>query len=60
MIVAPASAKARWGTRGIDDLGRDLGDGYFGDHDYARALQEELGDPIWVDEVIAEIRPIAA
>ena len=57
MIVAPASAKARWGSRGVDDFGRDLGEGYFGDYEYAAALQAELGDPVWLPVVIAEIRP---
>ena len=57
MIVAPTSAKARWGNRGVDDFGRDMGDGFFGDYEYAAALQEELGDPVWLPVVIAEIRP---
>lgn len=51
-IVAPSSAKARWGTAPSDH-----GDGYFGDYDYAVALQEELGDPVWVPVTVACIRP---
>jgi hypothetical protein len=51
-IVAPASAKSRWGT-----MPSDLGDGYYGDWDYAYDLNRELGPPVWISRVIAEIRP---
>lgn len=44
-ILAPRTAKARWGSR------------YQGDLDYALALQEELGDPIWHDDIVAYVRP---
>jgi glycosyltransferase involved in cell wall biosynthesis len=43
-ILAPRSL-ARWGDR------------YEGDYDYARALVDELGPPLWVDQVVAKIRP---
>lgn len=58
-IVWPASAKARFGTGPSLNLFPELdrGAGYFGDYEMAVALQEELGDPVWVDTVIAEIRP---
>lgn len=60
-IVWPASAKARWGTGVILDMiadnERHHAPGYFGDYEMAVALQDELGDPVWVDTVIAEIRP---
>jgi hypothetical protein len=57
-IVWPASAEARWGTGAfaIDGLPTH-NPGYFGDYEMAVALQKELGDPVWVDEVIAIIRP---
>ena len=60
-IVWPASAKARWGTGFADEnevsSPRELNRGYFGDYEFARDLQAELGDPVWVDHVVAEIRP---
>jgi glycosyltransferase involved in cell wall biosynthesis len=43
-ILAPRS-DARWGER------------YEGDFDYAKALVKELGEPLWVDQVVAKIRP---
>ena len=56
-IVAPVCG-ARWGTwEEIDDFGRRRGSGYFGDWDMAEALQRELGDPIWVDQTVAIVRP---
>lgn len=55
-IVWPASAKSRWGTRILEGE-YDQRPGYLGDFTFARDLQEELGDPVWVDTVIAEIRP---
>lgn len=58
-IVMPASAKSRWGSLGVDQFGRDYGPGYFGDFEMAKSLEAELGPPVWVPEVIAEIRPIA-
>lgn len=61
-IVWPASAKARWGTIAMDpgivgNFSDYTSPGYFGDYEMAVALQDELGDPVWVDTVIAEIRP---
>ncbi len=58
-IVWPASAEARWGMAGDSEpYGKmHMPDGYFGDYEMAVALQAELGDPIWVDEVLAVIRP---
>jgi hypothetical protein len=44
MIFAPWT-KARFGHH------------YSGDFDYAKGLHAELGDPVWVDEPIAIIRP---
>lgn len=41
-ILAPRS-EARWGDR------------YEGDFDYAERLVEELGDPFWLDRVVAEV-----
>lgn len=41
-ILAPRSA-ARWGDR------------YEGDFDYAKALVKELGDPLWLNAVVAEV-----
>lgn len=55
-IVWPASAKSRWGT-GILEGEFDQRPGYLGDFTFARDLQEELGDPVWIDHVVACIRP---
>ena len=46
MVFAPLS-KARFGLR------------YMGDLDYARDLQDELGEPVWDETIIAIIRPEA-
>lgn len=32
---------------------------YMGDFDYALELQEELGDPVWAEDVICLVRPVA-
>jgi len=56
MIVAPL-CPAEFGLRSTDSLGRDHGEGYCGDYEYAKMLEEELGAPVWCDEIIAEIRP---
>ena len=57
MIVAPLSP-AEFGLRSTDSVGREHGEGYCGDYEYAVALREEFGEPVWCDEVIAEIRPV--
>ncbi len=58
MILAPATAKARWGVEGMTGLtGEPREDGYLGDYVYAKRLQEELGEPVWCDEIIATVRP---
>jgi hypothetical protein len=41
-ILAPRS-QSRWGDR------------YEGDFDYAADLVDELGDPVWLDRVVAEV-----
>ena len=56
-VVAPVSAKARWGLSNLDTFGGPRGEGYFGDGEYGVALEEELGDPGWRDAVVALIRP---
>jgi Glycosyl transferase family 2 len=57
MIVFPTTATSRFGTAPRQDLGRSWDGGYFGDLEMAVALRDELGDPAWVDAVVAEIRP---
>jgi hypothetical protein len=57
MIVAPASAKARWGVDALPDLAGVRREGWLGDLVYAQSLRLELGEPVFVDEVIATIRP---
>lgn len=52
MIVAPVT-EAVWGTS--PDL--LCGDGYFGDFEYAQALQSTIGEPGWKDLPVALIRP---
>jgi hypothetical protein len=64
-IVAPTPAEARWGTSEMaayhpGPSGAIHEAGYFGDGEYAVALQKELGEPVWLDAVVAEIRPSAA
>lgn len=44
-ILAPRLARSRWGSR------------YQGDLDYAVALREELGEPVWHEGVVAFLRP---
>ena len=56
MILFP-KCKARFGTGLTGLFGEDKRDGYFGDWTMAQSLQNELGDPIWIDQVVAEIRP---
>ena len=69
MILWP-NCSARWGTSKTVEWERggfasssgtfgekELMEGYFGDYQFAVALQQELGDPIWIDHVVAEIRP---
>lgn len=57
-IVMPTSAKSRWGALGVDPrTGWYGGEGYFGDYQIARDLEAELGPPVWVPTVVAEIRP---
>lgn len=34
-------------------------DGYFGDFQMVEALDKEFGSPLWMDNVVAEIRPVA-
>ncbi len=58
MIVAP-TGRARFGTRSADDYGREFGDGYFGDFEYGVALVGEFGEPVWLEPLIAVIRPTA-
>ncbi len=48
---------SRFGMRSHDEQGRDYGAGYFGDWEMAQALQAEYGDPVWINETIAVIRP---
>jgi glycosyltransferase involved in cell wall biosynthesis len=57
MIVAPASAKARWGVDALPDLGGVKRKGWLGDLVYAQCLRLEFGEPVYVDETIAVIRP---
>ena len=46
MILAPASAKSRWGVEGMTGLiGEPREDGFLGDFVYAQRLREELGEP---------------
>lgn len=45
MLYAPIS-KARFGHA------------YMGDLDYANALQAELGEPIWAEDVVCLVRPV--
>lgn len=45
MVVAPV-CDARYGER------------YEGDFDYLTAVIEEFGEPVWMEDVIAEIRPV--
>lgn len=57
-IVMPVTAKSRWGALGVDPrTGWYGGEGYFGDYQIARDLEAELGPPVWVPHVVAEIRP---
>ena len=60
MIVAPASARARWGVEGMTGLlGEPREDGWLGDYVYARRLLGELGEPVWCETVTALVRPVA-
>lgn len=45
---------SRFGDSTFDDRGP----GYFGDYEMAVALQGEYGDPVWVDQIVAHIRPV--
>jgi hypothetical protein len=45
-MVLAKPGKARFGLR------------YEGDWDYAQALQEEYGEPVWEPHIVAHIRPI--
>ncbi len=58
-IVMPVTAKSRWGSLGVDQFGRDYGAGYFGDFTLARDLEAELGPPVWCEETVCEVRPVA-
>lgn len=59
MILAPASARARWGTEPMTGLlGEERGPGWLGDFVYAQRLRAELGEPIWIDRTIAVVRPL--
>ena len=57
MIVGPVSCASRFGLNPRTEFGRNWEPGYFGDLEFAVALREELGDPVWVDETLAVIRP---
>jgi hypothetical protein len=57
MIVLPTTAASRFGLSVRKDLGREWEPGYWGDLEAAVALRDELGDPAWVDGVIATVRP---
>ncbi len=56
-IVAPVSAKARWGLNALTLAGTEHPAGYLGDGEFALALKDELGQPAFVDAVVAVIRP---
>lgn len=47
-ILAPRSARSRWGNN------------YYGDLDYAVALRDELGEPVWHEQIVAYLRPATA
>jgi hypothetical protein len=49
MLLWPAYARSRFGT--------EFRGGYFGDFEMAARLNEELGPPVWIESVVAEIRP---
>jgi Glycosyl transferase family 2 len=57
MMVFPTTVASRFGLNARQDLGREWEPGYFGDLEMAVALRDELGDPVWVEAVVAEIRP---
>ncbi len=59
MILAPSSARARWGVEPMTGLlGEERGPGWLGDFVYAQRLRDELGEPVWIDRTIACVRPV--
>ncbi len=59
MLLFPASVQARFGLGVLEQFGKEWEAGYFGDLEMAVDLREELGDPVWIEHTIAEIRPSA-
>jgi hypothetical protein len=59
-IVTPVSCVSRFGLSVRKDLGREWEPGYWGDLEMAVALRGEIGDPVWVERVIATVRPSPA
>jgi hypothetical protein len=63
-ITLPHSHRIAYGNLGTPMIFAPLtnarfGEHYSGDHDYAVELQELLGEPVWAEETVAIIRPIA-
>lgn len=57
-IVMPRHAEGRWGDMDTDPRsGIHHGVGYFGDYQLACNLEAELGPPVFVPQIVCEVRP---